>query len=117
MRTEIEDYIEEHIGTVSYVYHEIVSDKVHIDIHVVDPSEKRNSYTLITSGMSDQPMPAPSGREGYRYTELTLSLPASWPMSPDELQDQNAQDFYCVLLMHSCRDNLLSPTRYGRKPK
>jgi len=87
MRTKIEDYIEEHIGTVSCVYHEIVSDKVHIDIHRVDPSEKRNFYTLITSGMSDQPMPAPSGRENYRYTELTLSLPAAWPMSPDELQD------------------------------
>ena len=87
MRTKIENYIEEHIGTVSCVYHEIVSDNVHIDIHRVDPSERRNSYTLITSGMSDQPMPAPSGRENYRYTELTLSLPAAWPMSPDELQD------------------------------
>jgi hypothetical protein len=89
MRTKIESYIEEHIGAVSYVYHEIVSDSVHIDIHVVDPSEKRNSYTLITSGMSDHPMPAPSGKENYRYTELTLSLPATWPLSGDELKDDS----------------------------
>ena len=87
MKSQIESYIEENIGAVSCVYHEIVSDQVHIDIHVVNPSEKRNSYTLITSGMSDQPMPAPPGKEGYRYTELTLSLPASWPISEDELQD------------------------------
>ena len=87
MKPEIESYVEEHIGPVSWVYHEIVSDKVHIDIYVVDPSEKRNSYTLITSGMSDQPMPAPSGKENYRYSELTLSLPASWPISRDELPD------------------------------
>jgi hypothetical protein len=89
MKSKIESYIEEHIGAVSFVYHEIVSDEVHIDIHVVNPSEKRNSYTLITSGMSDLPMTAPSGKEGYRYTELTLSLPASWPMSENELQEDN----------------------------
>jgi len=87
MGTKIESYIEENIGAVSYVYHEIVSDNVHIDIHVVGPSEKRNSYTLITSGMSDQPMSAPSGKENYRYTELTLSLPATWPLSGDGLKE------------------------------
>ena len=90
MKSQIESYIEEHIGAVSCVYHELVSDEVHIDIHVVNPSEKRNSYTLITSGMSDQPMTTPPGKEGYRYTELTLSLPASWPMSEADLsKDQH----------------------------
>jgi hypothetical protein len=89
MKSKIESYIEGHIGPVSCVYHEIVSDAVHIDIHVVNPSEKRNSYTLITSGMSDQPMTAPPGKEGYRYTELMLSLPAAWPISEDALQEDS----------------------------
>lgn len=89
MRAKIESCIEANIGTISFVYHELVSDNVHIDIHVVAPSETRNSYTLITSGMSDRPMPAPAGKENYRFTELTLSLPASWPLSGDELQDDD----------------------------
>ena len=70
--TEASNWIEEHIGAVSFVYHELVSDKLHIDLHVVEPSEKRNSYTLITSGMSDEPMAAPAGKDNYRFTELML---------------------------------------------
>ena len=34
MKSKIESYIEEHLGPVSCVYHEIVSDEVHIDTHV-----------------------------------------------------------------------------------
>jgi hypothetical protein len=37
---KISSHIEEHIGEVSKVIHEIVSDQVHIDIHIVDPSEE-----------------------------------------------------------------------------
>jgi hypothetical protein len=36
MKSKIESYIEEHIGTVSCVYHEIVSDGVHIVNEIVN---------------------------------------------------------------------------------
>jgi len=84
----IEDHIEEHIGRISLVYHEIVSDELHIDIHVVEPSETRKFYTLITSGMSDYPMQAPKGYEDYKYAELILSLPATWSLTDEALQHQ-----------------------------
>ena len=86
----IENHIEQTIGNIAFVYHEIVSDELHIDIHVVEPSERRKSYTLITSGMSAKAMQAPPGKERYKYTELILSLPGSWPITQEPLQDQTA---------------------------
>lgn len=77
----ISDHIEQHIGPVESVMHEIVSDLVHVDIHVVAPTAKRNFYTLVTSGMSDRPMHAPAGQETLKYAELMICLPQNWPLS------------------------------------
>ncbi len=85
----ISDHIEEHIGPVANVFHEIISDRVHIDIHIVEPSEDRPFYTLVSSGMSDLPMKAPEGLEDSRYSELMLCLPPSWPLEQDALSDEN----------------------------
>lgn len=88
----IERHIERTIGPVSWVFHEIVSTDVHVDLHVVPaqpgvaPSEARplggDYVTLVTSGMSTRPMnvsPA-AGREGVSpYAELMLALPKNWP--------------------------------------
>lgn len=76
-------HIERHIGKVQNVFHEIVSDKVHIDVHIVAPTAERPCYTLVTSGMSDRPMTAPDGAESFRHAELCLSLPPDWPMGDE----------------------------------
>ncbi|HEV2666656.1 MAG TPA: suppressor of fused domain protein, partial [Blastocatellia bacterium] len=49
----IEGHIEKHVGKIETVMHELASDLVHIDVHIVEPAAERNYYTLITSGMSD----------------------------------------------------------------
>src|SRR5690349_21339971 len=50
---QISDHIERHIGKIETVYHELISDTVHIDVHFVKPWGA-NPYTrLVTSGMSD----------------------------------------------------------------
>ncbi|MEO0797057.1 MAG: suppressor of fused domain protein [Verrucomicrobiota bacterium] len=82
----ITDHIEKHIGPIESVFHELVSDAVHIDVHVIAPSNNRPFYTLVTSGMSDRPMNAPAGREDFRYSELMICLPANWPMSQEDWQ-------------------------------
>lgn len=84
----ISDHIERHIGPVATVFHEIISDLIHIDIHIVEPSATRNYYTLVTTGMSDKPMNAPPGREDYRYAELLICLPPDWPMTDDEWKEE-----------------------------
>ena len=48
---EISDHIENFIGKIDTVFHEIVSDQVHVDIHWVKPTKERPFHTLITSGI------------------------------------------------------------------
>jgi hypothetical protein len=87
---KISEHIEQYIGPVASVFHELLSDLVHIDVHIVEPTEERNFYTLVTSGMSDLPMAAPEGAEEFRYAELLIALPPDWPMGDDEWkQDEN----------------------------
>jgi hypothetical protein len=80
----IEAHIEKWIGKPATVFHELISDKVHIDIHIIPPSESRRCYTLVTSGMSDRPMKAPEQRPDLAYAELFLSLPPDWKMADED---------------------------------
>ncbi|MWC29640.1 suppressor of fused domain protein [Paenibacillus sp. MMS18-CY102] len=77
----ITQHVEQHIGPIYTIFHEIISDLVHIDIIVVAPTSERNYYTLVTCGMSNLPMAVPEGAEAFRYAELMLCLPPDWPMS------------------------------------
>ena len=79
----ISDHIEKHIGPVTNVFHELISDLIHIDVHIVDPTESRNFYTLVTSGMSDRPMSAPDEYSACNYSELMICLPPDWPMGDE----------------------------------
>lgn len=63
------------------VFHEIISDLVHIDVCIRKPNENRKFYVLYTTGMSDLPMTLPEGyqdREDLKYSELYLFLPESF---------------------------------------
>lgn len=75
---EIEAHIAKHFGKPTNVFHELVSDRVHIDVHFIPPGPGRNHWTLFTTGMSALPMSVPQGAEDYRYAELMISLPANW---------------------------------------
>ncbi|RZK29737.1 MAG: suppressor of fused domain protein, partial [Hymenobacter sp.] len=82
----IAEHIERHLGPVSGVYHELISDKVHLDVHVVPPSAEFPFYTLVTSGMSDRPMTVPPGAptdEAPPYAELCILLPSTWNIPTD----------------------------------
>lgn len=83
---QISDHIERHVGKIEMVYHELVSDLVHLDVHWIAPAPERNFHTLVTSGMSDRPMTVPEGCEELRYAELMLCLPPEWPMSRDSTE-------------------------------
>ena len=80
----ISDHIEKHLGAPATEFHELISDKVHIDVHIIEPTDARPFYTLVTSGMSDKPMNVPAGAEELRYAELVICLPPDWPMSQEE---------------------------------
>ncbi len=85
---EISDHIEQHIGEIDMVFHELVSDTVHIDVHHVKPTEDRPFHTLITSGMSDLPMTTPEEYDANPYMELMITLPADWQISDEAFRDE-----------------------------
>ncbi|MBB4759353.1 hypothetical protein XarjCFBP7653_16385 [Xanthomonas arboricola] len=83
----ISAHIERHLGPISGVLHEIISDAVHLDVHVVPATEDVPYLRLVTSGMSDLPMTLPEGVEAPQYMELMLSLPADWPLDQRDFED------------------------------
>jgi hypothetical protein len=83
----IADHIEKHIGPVDKVFHELISDLVHIDIHIVAPTKERNFYTLVTSGMSDKAMNAPDAQ--WQFAELMMCLPSGWPLEQNALDNED----------------------------
>ncbi|AWH45573.1 suppressor of fused domain protein [Stenotrophomonas sp. ZAC14A_NAIMI4_1] len=84
----ISAHIECHLGPISGVFHEIISDLVHIDVHVVPASERFPYLRLVTSGMSDLPMATPDEVEVPQYMELMVTLPADWPITQDAFGDE-----------------------------
>ncbi len=81
----VEAHIEKYFGKVENVFHEIVSPDIHVDIHIIEPSEQRNYYTLVTTGMGAFLMNIP---EEYRHmniarAEVMINLPANWDIHSD----------------------------------
>lgn len=79
---EIEAHFEKAFpGHGSFVFHELISDLVHIDVHIMTPTPKANYQILYTTGMSDLPMHLPEEighREDLKYAELYMLLPGDW---------------------------------------
>lgn len=72
-------------GRESFVYHELLSDIVHIDVHIMKPTQEQPFYVVFTTGMSDRPMSVPrelpkKERQDLELAELFLFLPGSWDM-------------------------------------
>jgi hypothetical protein len=86
---EISDHIEQHLGPVSTVFHEIVSDTVHIDVHIVPPTDSFSAIRLITSGMSDLRMTVPEGSGCPEFAELMVTLPAHWKLDQASFEDES----------------------------
>jgi hypothetical protein len=88
-RKALEAHLDAHLGSNAGVWHELISDVVHIDILVYPPTDERNFFVLVTMGMSDLPMNAPPEMAAFQYAELMLCLPANWPMTQEAFEDEN----------------------------
>jgi len=83
----IAHHIAANLGEVSSVFHEMISDLVHLDINFIQPSPSRPYHTLVTSGMSDRPMKAPTESPLLTRAELTICLPPKWRLSQEDFRD------------------------------
>ncbi len=86
----IDRHVERFIGPVETVQHEIVSDLIHVDIHVVPATADRPFHALVTSGMSDRPMRIPDELRGEvpEFAELMILLPPDWPLDQDDWKEE-----------------------------
>lgn len=87
----IEAHVEEHIGKIEGVFHEILSDLIHLDVLTIPATDDRPFHVLVTSGVSDEPMNVPEGMEEFNRAELLIALPAEWPLSQEAFANE---DFY-----------------------
>jgi len=94
----IEAHVGRHIGQIDMVFHEVVSDKVHLDLLWISPEPNdRDFHTFVTSGMSARPMNMPGDfpdPEDWDHAELVLNLPADWPVGQKEFE--NEENFWPV---------------------
>lgn len=75
----IERHVAKHVGKGGLVGHEIVSDRIHLDLLPVEPSRRHPFKTFVTMGMSAVPMTLPAGYDGPDRLELCVVLPPTWP--------------------------------------
>jgi hypothetical protein len=85
---QISQHIDRYLGNSETVFHEIISDTVHIDVHLVQPSADFPFIRLVTSGMSDLPMKTPQGGDAPRYLELLITLPGDWKVGQAYGEDE-----------------------------
>lgn len=86
----IEGHIQQYFGKFEYVFHEIVSPDIHVDICMVPPTEERDYYTLVTMGMGAHRMNVPEELAEYKLerAELAIALPADWKLDQESMKDE-----------------------------
>lgn len=85
----IDRFIQKNVGEVAQVFHEVVSDDFHIDIHHGRSRGDVRYQWLFTSGMSRIPMNAPPQCLDGQFAELVMCLPQEWPLNMDAFKDEN----------------------------
>jgi hypothetical protein len=87
-RAALVAHVDKHLGPADQVFHEIVSELVHVDVHVIAPQPGRDHFTLYTTGMSEKSMIVPDGVNDPRYAELMIALPRGWKLSQADFKDE-----------------------------
>ncbi|MFJ5772511.1 suppressor of fused domain protein [Psychrobacillus sp. NPDC093180] len=87
---KILEHLVKHIGNIKNTISETVpGSRVSVNIHIIPPSINKEFITLVTTGMSDEPMIFTEKENELKYAELLLKLPSSWKVEEDNLNDQN----------------------------
>ena len=81
-------HVDTTIARVESVFHELVSDALHIDVLHVPPAVGRRFHTLVTSGMSELPMHTPDDADEFRFAELSILLEPGWRLEQSTFSDE-----------------------------
>lgn len=83
------------------VFHEMLSDTIHVDVHYFRATEERPFQVLFTTGMSDLPMTPPEDaspeyRKANERGELYCILPADWKLDDNKDEEQCERYFWII---------------------
>lgn len=84
---DIESHLEKHIGPFSTVFHEIISEGLHVDVIHIPPSEKVPYNVLVTMGVSEFKMNVPEKLKQFEHAEFLIFLPKDWPIDHSRWSD------------------------------
>ncbi|MDB1145295.1 MAG: suppressor of fused domain protein [Alcaligenaceae bacterium] len=77
----LEAFREKHIGHFKNVFHEMISDELHVDLYVSPPTDDRDYYIVMTEGMGAFEMNVPDEiprSMNHRRAEILCYLPSDW---------------------------------------
>lgn len=80
---QVENELEKNFGAITKIYHEIVSDDVHIDIAEVAETETMPFQKLFTIGMGAKKMRVPAGISKKEFERAELALFLAHPVNGD----------------------------------
>lgn len=82
----LEKHITTHFGNFANVVHEIISPDIHVDIAIIEPTNERNFYTLVTMGMGAHRMNVPQELTDYKLdrAEMVVCLPPDWKVMEED---------------------------------
>ncbi|HEX2873264.1 MAG TPA: suppressor of fused domain protein [Polyangiaceae bacterium] len=82
------EHLHQHLGGEATVFHELLSDTIHLDVLVYAATDERPFHVLVTQGMSALPMTVPDGAEEHRFAELMVALPRDWVLDGDAADEE-----------------------------
>ena len=85
----VDSFICDCFGVYENVFHEIASPDIHLDVCIVEPSEKDPFYKLVTMGAGAYRMHVPEQWDEYRlnYAEYVIYLPKEWNINSSLEED------------------------------
>ena len=94
----VEAHIAARFGAFPNVFHEIISPDIHVDICIIEPTQERNYYTLVTMGMGAHRMNVPKELRKHKLdrAELFICLPPDW-----EIQNGDERWYWPIRLLKS----------------
>jgi hypothetical protein len=101
-REKVEAHIEKNFGKSRIVFHETNPNHIHVDIHLIEPTDRYAGYTLVTSGAGAFRMAIPEDYEhpiNSRRVEYIIRLPENWefPVIPKDIDQDPDEKLYWPL--------------------
>lgn len=82
----LERYITDTFGQIANVFDEIISVDIECRIYVINPTDTKPYYTLITGGMGAYQMNTPDADTPSR-AELIIRVPSDWDLTSNKEKD------------------------------